>query len=254
MKNCWIIGASHGIGEALAYEFYRQGYNLILSGRDIEKLNVLGSDLEQKNLGIKSAKKVMLSQLDVSDSDSLKKSLTKIVTEFGEIDLVIFCSALYQPMSVIDFDLEMSKKIVDVNLSGFLNLLHLIVPQMVKQNSGHIAAIASVAGYCGLPKSFAYGASKAALINLCEGIYHELKQKNIALSVINPGFVKTRLTDQNRFSMPFIVSPKEAAEEIYQGLIEQKFEIHFPKKFTFLLKFLRLLPYKVFFFLTKKIS
>ena len=125
---------------------------------------------------------------------------------------------------------------------------------MIKQNSGHIAAIASVAGYSGLPKSFSYRASKAALINLCEGIYHELKQKNIALSLINPGFVKTRLTDQNRFSMPFIVSPKEAAEEIYQGLMKQRFEIHFPKKFTFLLKFLRLLPYKIFFFLTKKIS
>ena len=254
MKNCWIIGASHGIGEALAYKFYSQGHNLILSGRDVEKLDLIKRDLSQKNDSEKRLGKVSVSQLDVTNSESLAKSLAQIIAEFGKIDLVIFCSALYQPMSVIDFDLEMSKKIIDVNLSGFLNLLHLVVPQMVKQNAGHIAVIASVAGYCGLPKSFAYGASKAALINLCEGIYHELKQKNIALSLINPGFVKTRLTDQNSFSMPFIVSPDEASEEIYQGLNEKKFEIHFPKKFTFLLKFLRLLPYRFFFFLTKKIS
>jgi len=253
-KNCWIVGASYGIGEALSKKFYREGYNLILSARDVKKLESIRDELLQEKLSEKNHQKVILSQLDVCDLNSLKNSLTKIVEEFDRIDLVIFCPALYHPMSVIDFDLEMSKKIIDVNLVGFLNLLHLIVPQMVKQNSGQIAVIASVAGYCGLPKSFVYGASKAALINLCEGIYHELKQKNIDLSVVNPGFVRTRLTDKNKFSMPFIISPQEATEEIYEGLMKQKFEIHFPRKFTFLLKFLRLLPYKIFFFLTKRIS
>ncbi|MBM3580225.1 MAG: SDR family NAD(P)-dependent oxidoreductase [Alphaproteobacteria bacterium] len=253
-KNCWIVGASYGIGEALSKKFYREGYNLILSARDMKKLESIRDELLQEKLSEKNHQKVILSQLDVCDLNSLKNSLTKIVEEFDRIDLVIFCPALYHPMSVIDFDLEMSKKIIDVNLVGFLNLLHLIVPQMVKQNSGQIAVIASVAGYCGLPKSFVYGASKAALINLCEGIYHELKQKNIDLSVVNPGFVRTRLTDKNKFSMPFIISPQEATEEIYEGLMKQKFEIHFPRKFTFLLKFLRLLPYKIFFFLTKRIS
>lgn len=254
MKNCWIIGASHGIGEALSYKFCNEGYNLIISGRDLEKLELIKQDLMKKNGAEKRFGRIVSSQLDVTNRESLAKSFAQIIEEFNKIDLVIFCSALYQPMSVIDFDLEVSKEIIDVNLLGFLNLLHLVVPQMVKQNSGHIAVIASVAGYSGLPNSFVYGASKAALINLCEGIYHELKQKNIVLSLVNPGFVKTRLTDQNKFSMPFIVSPNEAADQIYQGLMKRKFEIHFPKKFTFLLKFLRILPYKVFFFLTKKIS
>ena len=146
-----------------------------------------------------------------------------------------------------------AKQTIDVNLNGFLNLLNVITPQMVKQKSGQIAVIASVAGYCGLPKSFAYGASKAALINLCEGIYPELQKHGIAISVINPGFVKTRLTDKNSFKMPFIISVKSAAEEIVKGLQKRQFEIHFPKKFTFFLKVLRLLPYRVFFFITKKI-
>ena len=250
-KVCWIIGASSGIGEALANKFYKKNYDLVISARSIDKLELIKENL--KHPQNQDSGKILVIELDVSVYDSLQKSLKEIISEFQKIDLVIFCSALYQPMSVIDFDLETSKKIIDVNLVGMLNLLHLIVPQMIKQKSGHIAAIASVAGYCGLPKSFAYGASKAALINLCEGIYPELKLNNIDLSIINPGFVKTRLTDQNNFKMPFLISSKEAADLIFQGLMRKKFEIHFPKKFTFFLKILQLLPYRIFFFITKKL-
>jgi len=249
-KVCWIIGASSGIGEALVNKLYEEDCDLVISARSLDKLELIKENLLIKNHNLG---KILVDKLDVSNCDSLQKTLEKIIAQFQKIDLVIFCPALYQPMSVINFDLEVSKKIIDVNLVGALNLLHLIVPQMLKQKSGHIAIISSVAGYCGLPKSFAYGASKAALINLCEGIYPELKQKGIDLSVINPGFVKTPLTDQNDFKMPFLISAKEAADIIYQGLMEKKFEIHFPKKFTFFLKFLRLLPYKIFFFITKKL-
>jgi len=251
-KVCWIIGASSGIGKSLSDKLYKENYDLAISARNPDSLESVKQDLLHQsscNLG-----KILVANLDISNVDSLQKALEKIIGEFQRIDMVIFSSALYQPMSAINFDLELSKKIIDVNLLGALNLLHLIVPQMIKQKSGHIAVIASVAGYCGLPKSFAYGASKAALINLCEGIYPELKLNGIDLSVINPGFVKTRLTDQNNFKMPFLISSKEAADLIFQGLMKKKFEIHFPKKFTFFLKVLRLLPYKIFFFITKKIT
>jgi len=247
-KNCWIIGASSGIGEALAHKFYKNGYDVIISAKNSEKLENLRSELLALKLG-----DVLVSALDVSDIDSVKQSFTEVLEKFQKIDLAIFCPALYQPMSVINFDLEISKKIVNTNLVGFLNFLSLVAPQMIQQKSGHIAVIASVAGYRGLPQSFAYGASKAALINLCEGIYLELKSYGIDLSIINPGFVKTRLTDQNKFKMPFLISTKEAADLIFQGLKSKDFEIHFPKKFTFFLKLLRLLPYKVFFFITKRI-
>ena len=250
-KVCWIIGASSGIGEALANKFYEENYDLVISARSLDKLDLIKENLLSKNQNLG---KILVDELDVSNCDSLQKTLEKTINQFQKIDLVIFCSGLHQPMSAIDFDLELSKKIIDVNLVGALNLFYLIVPQMIKQKSGHIAVIASVAGYCGLPKSFAYGASKAALINLCEGIYPELKLNKIDLSVINPGFVKTRLTDQNNFKMPFLISSKEAADVIFQGLIKKKFEIHFPKKFTFFLKILRILPYKIFFFITKKIT
>jgi short-subunit dehydrogenase len=162
-KNCWIIGASHGVGEAISNRFYRDEYDVIISARSSEKLE----ELKKKMLELRPGN-VLVSVMDVSNIDSVRSSFLEVLQKFQKIDLVIFCPALYQPMSVINFDLDISKKIIDVNLVGFLNFLHLVVPQMVQQKSGQIAVIASVAGYCGLPQSFAYGASKAALINLCE--------------------------------------------------------------------------------------
>lgn len=252
-KNCWIIGASQGIGEALALEIYREGYNLTISARNAEKLAEVKKSLLLYQESKSELGEILVTELDVCDYASVQKSFDEVIQKFQKIDLVIFCPALYQPMSVINFDLELSKKIIDVNLIGCLNFLHAVTPQMVKQKSGYIAVITSVAGYCGLPQSFAYGASKAALINLCEGIYPELQRHGINLSIINPGFVKTRLTDKNDFKMPFLITPEDAAKEILKGLKKEKFEIHFPKKFTLLLKILRLLPYKIFFFITKKI-
>jgi len=248
-KTCWIIGASHGIGEALATNYYAQGFNLAISARSLEKLEQVR---EKLLVCAKEPKEILVNKVDVVDVNSLQKACDEIVKNFGQIDLVIFCSALYQPTSALEFDLLVAKQTMDVNFNGFLNLLHVITPQMLKQKGGQIAVIASVAGYCGLPQSFAYGASKAALINLCEGIYPQMQKHGIDISVINPGFVKTRLTDKNSFKMPFIISSQGAAQLIVNGLEKKKFEIHFPKKFTFFLKILRLLPYRVFFFITKK--
>ncbi len=125
---------------------------------------------------------------------------------------------------------------------------------MKRQKYGHIALIASVAGYCGLPNSLTYGATKAAIINLAEGIYNQLKANNINLSLINPGFVATRLTKKNKFHMPLIISSSQAANIIYSNINKNKFEITFPKRFTIIIKILKLLPYKIFFYLTKKLQ
>lgn len=245
MKNCWIIGASHGIGRELTKQLFKKGYDVIISARFADELHNLECELkkeydESKNENLNS---ILVSPCDVSDLESLKKSWHDLHQKYSKIDLVIFASALYQEATVKDFDLGLSKKILDVNLGGFLNLLHLVQSGLKNHSFSHIVAVASVAGYFGMPKSLTYGASKAAMINLCEGIYPELKSHKIALSVVNPGFVKTRLTDQNKFSMPFLISAEKAASEIIQGIEAKKFEIHFPKKFTILLKLIRLLPY-----------
>ena len=251
MKNCWIIGASSGIGMELVKKFYENDYNVIISARSLSDLQNLKTEIEVDNKN--SNKEIFIANLDVVNLDNFSLAVKNILQKFVKIDLVIFASAIYERMEAENFDLALAKKIMEVNFNGFLNLLHLILPHFLQQKSGHIACIASVAGYSGLPQSFAYGASKSALINLCEGIYPELKLKNIDLSIINPGFVKTRLTDKNNFEMPFIISSKQASDYIYQGLIAKKFEIHFPKKFTFILKFLRILPYRIYLKIITKI-
>jgi len=242
MKNIVIIGASHGIGRALAFEFAKEEENnLFLAARDFEALSLIKTQL-QTNIEIFA--------LDVVD----EKNVREVIDRISQIDLFIYCAGTYKPMPVNEIDLVEAKKINDVNFVGALNCLDVVIKKMLEQKSGHIALVASVAGYVGLPKSFAYGASKAALINLAETLYAELSHFGIDVSVINPGFVKTRLTNLNNFKMPAIIEPDEAAQIIVKDLKAKKFEIHFPKKFTIWLKLLRILPYRFLFFFTKKIS
>jgi len=249
MKNCWIVGASSGIGFELAKKLCKNGYNVIASARSLDNLNLLKIAIENEKKLSKNPQnfgEFSIEIVDVENYEILQNAWQNILTKYHKIDLVIFASAIYEQMDLRDFNLELAKKIMNINFNGFLNFLHLIVPHFMQNKNGHIATIASVAGYRGLPKSLAYGASKSAMINLCEGIYPELKNNNITLSIINPGFVKTRLTAKNKFPMPFLISQEQASDYIYQGLMAKKFEIHFPKKFTFILKFLRIIPYKIY--------
>lgn len=241
MKNIVIIGASHGIGKALAFEFAKENANLFLAARDFNALTAIKHELQGK---------AQIFALDVVDENNVRKFLENI----SQIDLFIYCAGTYKPMSSYEIDLVEAKKINDINFVGALNCLDVVIKKMVEKKSGHIALVASVAGYVGLPKSLAYGASKAALINLAETLYAELSHFNIDVSVINPGFVKTRLTDLNKFKMPAMIGTEEAAQIIVRELKAKKFEIHFPKKFTIWLKILKILPYSLIFFLTKRID
>lgn len=243
MKNCWIIGASSGIGLELAKKYYSAGWNVIISARRIENLNNIQQEISvNKNLG----NQIEVFAFDVVDYNNFEISTQVILKKFTKIDLVIFAPAIYNQMNLHDFDYKLALEILNVNLVSALNFLDIVGKKMIKQNSGHIAVIASVAGYRGLPKSFAYGASKAGLINLFEGIYPELSANKIDLSIINPGFVATDLTAKNKFKMPFLISANKASEYIFEGLERKDFEIHFPKKFTFFMKFLRHLPNKFY--------
>jgi short-subunit dehydrogenase len=229
--NIWIVGASAGIGREMALQYLQAGHNVAISARDENALNEM-----------RKHKNCLILPLDVVDEKAIKKSFEILLRKFQKIDLFIYGSAIYKPMKALQMDFEFAKKTIDVNLTSVFYFLDLVAKKMHEQKSGHIALIASVAGYRGLPNSLAYGASKAAMINLAESLYAELKPCGIDVSVINPGFVKTRLTAQNNFKMPFLLDTKSAASIIIKGLKAKKFEIHFPKKFTFFLKFLRILP------------
>jgi NADP-dependent 3-hydroxy acid dehydrogenase YdfG len=230
----WIIGASSGIGLFLARELAARGATLALSARRKDELEKLSSSLDGEP-------KVFV--LDVTDAESFMHIAQTVRDAFGRIDRVIFLAAAYTPMKMDALDIAVTKQIVDVNLTGAFNFVHAVIPLFKTQKTrGQLALCGSVAGYIGLPGGQPYSATKAAIINLAESLYTEC-EKDFDVKLISPGFVRTPLTDKNDFKMPMIIEPAQAAKEIADGLLSSSFEIHFPKKFTLFLKFLRLLPY-----------
>ncbi|HWV14499.1 MAG TPA: SDR family NAD(P)-dependent oxidoreductase [Cellvibrio sp.] len=241
----WIIGASSGIGSALARELSMHGAILALSARRNDELEILKNELGEQN-------KVFA--LDITDVEMTMRTAQAIRVAFGRIDRVIFLAAAYVPMEINDMDIAVAKGIIDTNVTGALNVVHAVLPILkLQKNKGQLALCASVAGYIGLPGGQPYSATKAAIINLAESLYAECRDV-VDIKLINPGFVRTPLTDKNSFQMPSIIEPAQAAREISHGLLSRRFEIHFPRRFTLFLKLLRLLPYGLSLNLTQRIK
>ena len=240
-KNIWIIGASSGIGEALARELHARGASLALSARSEDKLKKINRTMNQEHLVI---------PCDVADVSSVQTAIKATLDDMGQIDHVVFLAALYTPGNLVDAHLEDIRKALNVNIGGAMNVVHEVVP--VLRQGSTITLCGSVAGYRGLPKGQPYSATKAAVINLAESLKLDLAPRGIDVKVINPGFVRTPLTDKNNFKMPMMIEPEEAAKAIAKGLQSKVFEIHFPKKFTFIMKLLQLLPHRLYFWLSKR--
>ena len=238
MKNIWITGASSGIGKALAIKFANEGWQVAASAR---RENLL-KELSNEYTNIQSF------PLDVTDSDKCKSVFKDIVEKFENIEICVFGTGIHDPQSEKKFNLEKIKKIMEVNFFGTMNSINSVYDYFGQRKVGQISIISSVAGYRGLPAAGAYCASKSALTSFTESLHFEMKRKNVRVSLISPGFIKTPMTDQNNFPMPMIKSPEFAADQIYNGLIKKSgFEIHFPKVFTFFMKFLKILPSSIYF-------
>lgn len=244
----WIVGASFGIGRRIALQYLKMGHSVALSARNGDELKKL-----HQESGV-DADKVHILPFDVCDASKVRDAFDKIVSDWGGVDLFIYCSGIYKPMPIDEIDTQYAKKTIDVNLTAIFDFLGELIPSMKQQKSGHIVLVSSCAGYVGLPKSYAYGASKAAIINLAEGLYSELSSYGVRVSVVNPGFVKTRLTARNTFDMPSIISTENAAQKIIKGIENNKFDINFPKRFTLILKVIANLPYWLLLRILKRIK
>ncbi|HEY1059570.1 MAG TPA: SDR family NAD(P)-dependent oxidoreductase [Limnobacter sp.] len=243
-KRVWLVGASTGIGEALARQLDALGCQQVLSARSADKLAALATDLH-----LATALPV-----DIADEQAVQAAAAKALESLQGIDLVVLMAGTYAEMAIENFDLTEVKRQVNVNLNGTLHVLAQVLPVVMQQKAGHIAVVSSVAGYRGLPNSLAYGPTKAALINLAEALYIELKPHGVGVSLINPGFVDTPLTRKNTFPMPFIIGADKAASEIINGLEAGEFETHFPKTFTRSLRAMRLMPYTLYFSAVKRFA
>lgn len=243
-KRIWVIGASSGIGFACTKDFLSHGAKVAISAR---RANLL----QEINEAYPSDQVLSLA-LDARNHSELSTAYQAIKDAWGGLDLIVFVSGIYEPMRADSFDLSKAKNIIDLNILGPMSACAVVLPDFISCQSGGIAIVSSVAGYSGLPKALAYGPSKAAMINFCENLYYDLKPKGISVYMINPGFVATDATANNDFQMPALITPEKASEYILDGIQAGKFDIHFPKRFSLFLKFLRILPYPLYFYLLKK--
>lgn len=256
-KSVWLVGASTGIGRATASALHARGAHVIVSARQPEAL----TNFVREHPG------AIALPLDSTDQVAVSQTV-EIILKNGPLDHVVYCAGRYQEMRATAFDLDEMLRHEQVNYSGALLMLAAVLPHFLERakslvaippNSqavaaGHISLISSVAGFRGLPKSLAYGPTKAALINLAETLYLDLQASGISVSLINPGFVQTPLTANNQFKMPGLITPEQAAIEIIRGWERGEFEIHFPKRFTRWMKLLRLLPYRLYFPLVRRLT
>lgn len=233
-KTAWITGASTGIGRDVALQLAARGVKVAASARSAEKLAALGPS-------------VLAIPLDVTDAAACRAAVERIESELGAIDLAVLGAGTYTPVALDDLSPDQFAHMMGTNYMGTVNCISALAPGMIARRSGHLSWIASVAGYIGLPKAAAYGPTKAALINLAESLYPEMRAKGVSVSVINPGFVETPLTAQNDFEMPFLMKPEDAARRTIEGLAAGRFEVAYPRRFVAILKTLRLLPYPLFF-------
>ena len=242
-KNIWITGASSGIGKALAIKFANEGWQVAASAR---RENLL-KDLNNQNPNIHPF------PLDVKNENVTKNTFENIIKKFTSIDISVFCTGMHDPDSEKILSSEKIREIMETNFFGTLNCIMAVNTYFKEKKSGHISIVSSVAGYRGLPAASGYCASKSALTSLAESLYFDFKRHNVRVSLVSPGFIKTPMTDKNKFPMPMIKSPEFAAEKMFIGLTKKNaFEIHFPIAFTLMMKLLKIMPNWLYFVLAKK--
>ena len=229
-KRYWLIGASEGLGAALAHKLNAAGVEVVVSARSEDRLKALVAELPGKASYV---------TVDVSDRASVEAAAEQV----GQIDGMIYLAGVYWPMKAQAWDAEQAEAMADINFTGAVRAVGAVIPQMVARDAGHIVITGSLSGFRGLPGAIGYAASKAGTMSLAESLYADLRKTGIRVQVANPGFIRTRLTDKNDFSMPFLMEPDQAAQEMFELMCDDTtFVRHFPRGFSYLFRLSRLLP------------
>jgi NADP-dependent 3-hydroxy acid dehydrogenase YdfG len=228
-KRYWLVGASEGLGLALARKINAAGAEVILSARSAEGLEKALATMP----GRASAEAV-----DVADMDAVRAAAERI----GPVDGVVFLAGVYWPMRAQDWDAEKVVAMCDVNFTGCARVIGAVLPEMVKKGTGHVVITGSLSGFRGLPGAVGYAASKSGVMALAESLYADLRGSGIDVQVANPGFIRTRLTDKNDFSMPFLMEPDEAARHMFELMQTDRFKSSFPRVFSWLFRLSQFLP------------
>lgn len=236
-KRYWLVGASDGLGAALAHVMSRAGAEVIVSARSADKLAALVKELPGR---------ARHQTVDVSDNDSVIAAAKAI----GPVDGVVFLAGVYWPFAATEWDANSANTMADINFTGLMRVMGQVVPDMVARDAGHIVITSSLSGFRGLPGSIGYTASKAATMSLAECMYADLRKTGVQVQVVNPGFIKTQLTDKNTFDMPFLMEPEKAAQEMFDHMGTDSFKKSFPWLFSMFFRVSQFFPdwlyYRIF--------
>ncbi len=236
-KRYWLVGASDGLGAALAHQMSRAGAEVIVSARSMDKLAALVAELPGKAQAV---------EVDVSDDDSVRAA----AAEVGEIDGVVFLAGVYWPFAATEWNADQATAMADVNFTGLMRVMGQVVPGFVARDRGHVVITGSLSGFRGLPGSIGYTASKAGTLSLAECMYADLRKTGVQVQLANPGFIRTQLTDKNEFKMPFVMEPEQAAREMFEHMGTDRFKKSFPWAFSVVFRLSQFLPdglyYRIF--------
>lgn len=236
-KRYWLVGASDGLGAALARRMSEAGAHVIVSARSADKLNDVVASLP--NAGTAQT-------VDVSDDASVRQAMDAI----GQIDGVVYLAGVYWPFGAQEWQANEATAMADINFTGLMRVMGCVVPQFVARDSGHVVVTGSLSGFRGLPGSIGYTASKAGTMSLAECMYADLRDTGVDVQLSNPGFIKTQLTDKNDFTMPFIMTPEDAAEHMFRHMNTKRFKDSFPRLFSYVFRGSQFLPdwlyYRIF--------
>ncbi|WP_069301013.1 SDR family NAD(P)-dependent oxidoreductase [Neptunicoccus sediminis] len=233
-KRYWLVGASEGLGRAVAQKLSALGVELALSARSEDRLRDLSDSLPSPST---------VHPLDVRNLDEVRR----VAGEIGPLDGVVFLAGVYWPMEASEWDSEAVEAMCDINFTGAARVMGAVVPQMIAQDRGHVVLIGSLSGFRGLPGAIGYGASKAAVMHLAEDIHAETVRTNVHVQLVNPGFIKTRLTDKNDFKMPFVMGPEQAADHVVAAMQSRRFQTNFPRVFSWLFRGANFLPATLYY-------
>jgi NADP-dependent 3-hydroxy acid dehydrogenase YdfG len=243
-RVAWVTGASSGIGAALSLGLAQAGWTVAASARRADRLAELTAEPG-------AAGRIHAFPVDVTDEAAVRAAVAAIEDRLGPVAAAVLNAGDYTPMPARDFDSALCRQLIEVNYLGVVHGVGAVLPRQLERGAGQVLINASVAGYRGLPMAAPYGASKAALINLAESLRAELQGSGVRIRLINPGFVRTTLTDKNDFAMPALLDARSAAQAILRDFDADRFEITFPKRFTYLMKLMRCLPYRWYFALVR---
>jgi short-subunit dehydrogenase len=232
-KRYWLVGASEGLGRALAHKMSAAGAELVISARSESRLKELADELSNK---------VQVMPLDLADG----ASVARVGADLGRVDGIVFLASVYWPMHASQWNGANAIAMAEINFTGLFRVLDQVMGQFVERDAGHIVITGSLSGVRGFPGAIGYVASKAGIMSLAESLYADLRTSGIRVQLSSPGFIETRQTDKNKFRMPFIMSPDEAAEHMMRHLASNRFKSSFPRPYSWFVSSSQFWPHWLF--------